>query len=480
MLEYGLIIGLLLFYFYTVTCAFLAARLASLKGRRRAWCWLAVFLGLIGVVIICFLPNAKGISGETNPVRMALRKLTGVSPVITWIFVAGIVLVVGGALLATRLTVYFEDRAHEKELTAGTVAQQTYCPAQLQGGLSALSCGQGNNFAVTASGDLYGWGAIKMAALDQSGKLYEKVQKVEAAGDTCFVLTQDGVLYARGDNTNHLIPGQADAYVENFVKIETDVKDFSLSQTAGALVKKTGNLYVFGRNLYGQLGLAVEKVTDTNSRLAQNVTKVVVTERSLYYMTADGNAYACGSNAYGQFGLGHQDAQAVPVAIAAGCQDLAAGADFTVLLKADGTLWTAGSNQRGQLGRETLEETDLQPAEGVTLPPAASVFGPVAGLTGATVVKAGGSTALALVNGDLYGWGDNRLHQLTNEGRNRLLNPEKLYSKVALFDTSGSCVMLYSQEGKLLGAGDRRHYQLGADRNKKGFAPVAQVKEATK
>ncbi|MBQ4052093.1 MAG: hypothetical protein IJD09_00370 [Clostridia bacterium] len=475
-LEYGLIIGLVLFYFYTVTCTFVAAQLARLKGRRRAWCWLALFLGLIGVMVICFLPNAKGITGETNPIKMALRKLTGVSPLVTWIFVAGLVVVVGGALLATHLTTVMQNKAHEKELTAGTVTRQTYSPPSVNGPLTSISCGLGQNLAVTQGGELYGWGAINMTALDQNGKLYDNVQKVQMVGDTCFVLTKNGVLYARGDNSTGLIPGQTAPYVDAFVQVEPDVKDFSLSQTAGALIKNTGNLYVFGSNIYGQLGLPVEKITNTDARLAQNVQKVVVTARSLFYLATDGNVYGCGSNAYGQFGLGNTDAQAIPALLAGGCKDLAAGDDFAILLKTDGTVWTAGSDALGQLGRETLEESDLEPAEGVVLPPSAHVFGQVTGLTGATGVKAGGSTALALVNTDLYGWGDDRLDQLDGGDALSIKAPKKLRSKVALFDTAGPCVLVYTTEGKLVGAGDRRDYKLGTDRTQSGFAAVTDVK----
>ena len=137
MLEFGLIIGAVLLYFCVVTCTFLAVQIARLKGRRRAWGWLGLLLGPIGVLLVCFIPNAKGVEGETNPVKMAFKKLTAVSPVVTWIFLAGIVLVVGGALAATRLTTYFENRTHEKELSveSGNVSTRGSCRA-------VLRCGQ--------------------------------------------------------------------------------------------------------------------------------------------------------------------------------------------------------------------------------------------------------------------------------------------------------------------------------------------------
>ncbi len=483
MLEYGLIIGVVLFYFYTVTCAFLAVRIAEVKGRRRGWGWLAVFFGLIGVLVICFLPNAKGVEGESNPVKLAFRKITAVSSAAVWIVVIGLVVVVGGAMLATRLTTYFQDRAHEKELTAESGNQQILSPAQVPDGVSAVFAGNGKNFIINEKGALYGWGALDLTALDESGKLYDNVAKVQSVGDTCFLLTKDGVLYARGDNQKGLIPNQTAAWLDGFVQIEPDVKDFSVSATAGALVKNTGNLYVFGANTYGQLGLAAEKVADTNSRLAENVKKAVVTARSMYYLTNDGNVYATGNNAYGQFGLGNTDTQSVPVLIGGGCIDIAAGDDFSMLLKADGTVWTAGNNICGQLGRIPLEESGYEPPkEGEESndelpPPSNKAFGQVPIPVGVTAIDAGGSTALALLGTELYGWGDNRMDQLGSEKPLYQKEPMILHKEAVLFDTSGSCTVIFTQSGKLLGAGDRRNYQLGAAHGKSEFTAIAAVAE---
>ncbi len=483
MREYGLIIGVALFYFYTVTCAFLAVRIAEVKGRRRGWGWLAVFFGLIGVAVVCFLPNAKGITGESNPVKLAFRKVTAASSAAVWIVAVGLVVVVGGALLATGLTTYFQDRAHEKELTAESGNQQILSPAQVPDGVAGVFAGDGNNFIINEKGALYGWGALELTALDESGKLYDNAAKVQTVGDTCFLLTKDGVLYARGDNGKGLIPNQTAPWLDTFVQVEPDVKDFSVSATAGALVKNTGNLYVFGANTYGQLGLAAERVADTNARLAENVKKAVVTARSMVYLTNDGNVYATGNNAYGQFGLGHTDVQSAPVLIGTGCMDIAAGDDFTMLLKTDGTVWTAGNNTCGQLGRIPLEESGFEPPkEGEETndelpPPSYKAFGQVLIPLGVTAIDAGGNTALALLGTELYGWGDNRMDQLGSESPLYQKEPMVIHKEAVLFDTSGSCTVIYTQSGKLLGAGDRRNYQLGAAHGKSEFTAIAAVAE---
>ncbi len=473
-------VACLLIYFYTVTCTFFAVEIAALKGRRRRWGWLGFLFGIFGIAIICFLPNAKGVTGETNPIKAVWRKLTAaVSPLAVWIIVAGLVVVVGGTFLGTRLTTYLENRDHEKELSETESEEEFLTPAKVSGKVAAVFCGSGSNFAVTQSGDLYGWGKVGLEALDESGKVYQKVQKVCKAGDTYYLLATDGTLYAKGDNRNSLIPGQDAETVENFVKIETDVADMALSRTAGAILKKSGNLYVVGVNTYGQLGRAAERVNNTDQRLAQDVKKVVMTGRSLYYMKKDGIVCGVGNNAYGQFGLGHKDAQGAPVKLADGCKDIAAGEDFLLLLKNDGSVFSAGNNCYGQLGREPgdgklPEGATEEDKKNVAVPE--NVPGRIKGLEGVTSIHAAGGTAFALIEGELYGWGRNHLGQLGDDEGDRKW-PIHLRSNVKELAVSSTCTLLLTENGDLLGAGDRQNYQLGSRNGGNGFREIAEVKE---
>lgn len=470
------IIALILFYIYTVTCTFFTAQIAAIKGRRRVWGWLGLFFGLLGFAVVCFLPNAKGVTGETNPIKAAFYKMTGISPRAAWIFIIGVAVLVGGTLLGTRVATYIENRNHEKELTSSATQDELLTPSKVTGKVAGIFCGSGSNFAVTQSGDLYGWGKVGLTALDESGKVYTGVKKVCAVGDTLYLLMADGTLYAKGDNTNALIPGQNVAYVESFVKVEERVKDISLTETAGALIKDTGNLYVFGVNTYGQMGNDADRVTDTNNKMAENVTKVVLTGRSLYYLTANGAVWGVGNNAYGQFGLGHKDAQGSPVQLTGDCTDLAAGEDFLMVLKSDGTVWSAGNDCYGQLGRRAGEPTEQ--AEGEEQAPVvtkAECFGQVPQLSGVTAVKAGGHSAFALIGTELYGWGHNHMGQL-GKGHDDLADPTLIYKEAADVAVGYDCTMLLNSEGALLGAGNGYRYKLGARHEDNGFSEIAQIK----
>ena len=481
------IVLLVFLYFFTITCAFFTARIAELKGRRRRWGWLGFFFGLIGFIIVCFVPNAKGTEGETNPVAAVFRKLKGISPVALWILLGGIVLVVGGTLLAVGVSHFVEDKSYRGDLQSVVTPAEYLTPSKVNGKVKQVFCGRNVNYAVTESGDLYGWGIVGIPAMDESGKIYQGVQKVCSVGDTVYLLTTDGTLYARGNNKNALIPGQKAERVESFVKIESDVKDMALSDTAGAILKKSGNLYVVGVNTYGQLGRNAARVADTSTKLAGNVAQVVVTARSLYYRTADGNVYGVGSNAYGQFGLGHKNAQATPVLLTGNCTDLAAGDDFLVVLKSNGTVWSAGNNGYGQLGR-TLADPDAKPVEGEKeeekdqdkekekAPALAgpTTFGQLALPEGVTRLEAGSQTAFAFAGTVVYGWGHNHVGQLGNR-KETVPAPVKLAEKVVDLAASYDCTLLLTEGGKLLGAGNNEHYRLGARNDGKGFDAVAEV-----
>lgn len=459
-MEIGLIIGVILFYFYTVTSAFFTVRIAAAKGRRRMWGWLGIFFGVIGMLIVCFLPNAKGVQGETNPVRGAFKKLSRISPIAVWIVIAGIVVVVGGALLGTRLTAYLENRSHEKELVQQEGEEPLLKTETIEGNVAEVFCGADAQFAITEKGDLYGWGRVDMEPLEESGLLYKKVKKICTAGKTVYLLSTEGILYAKGDNTKGLIPGQKAEQVEDFVKIAENVKDMALCQTVGALIKKDGGLYVFGTNTYGQLGSEEARIDHTGHRLAEKVDKVVLTERSLYYKLEDGTVFALGNNAYGQFGLGHKDSSGVAVKIAEKCKDIAAGCDFTLLLMKDGSILTAGNDAFGQLGRETAEEREeaMDGVETVTEEEEESTvisqtkFGKVELEDEVDGIAASNRTAYILVGEELLGFGQNHRGQI-GEGDLRVTAPKRIHSTVAEMAAGDEALMIITQGGKVLGTG---------------------------
>jgi hypothetical protein len=120
-------------------------------------------------------------------------------------------------------------------------------------------------------------------------------------------------------------------------------------------------------------------------------------------LTTTGDVYAWGRNTSGQLGLGDQNSRNTPtkVTLPAAAVSIAAGREFSVVALADGRVFTWGLNGDGQLGTAS-RFSSLTPVE-------------VTGLAGVTAVAAGNSHVLALLgSGTVWAWGSNFAGQLGN------------------------------------------------------------------
>ena len=107
------------------------------------------------------------------------------------------------------------------------------------------------------------------------------------------------------------------------------------------------NLFSWGNNSYGQLGLG-----DATNRSSPNAIGSLTTWLNLacgYAHTiikTDGTLWTWGRNTEGQLGLGNTTSRSSPVQVGAltAWLNIAGGRYHTVATKTDGTLWTWGKN----------------------------------------------------------------------------------------------------------------------------------------
>ncbi len=326
------------------------------------------------------------------------------------------------------------------------------------GAVTQLATGSAS-LAVTASGQLYSFGDNQYGQLGsttnngvdtpnptptlvtlpgESGP----VTQVAAGSYQSLVVTAGGQLYAFGNNyfgqlgnaenngavnkanptpTLVTLPGATGGITQAAAGAE-----FSLAVTS------TGQLYAFGDNQYGQLG-----ITTGSGSLNANPTPTLVTlpgatggvtqvAAGVFHslaVTSTGQLYAFGENGYGQLGneVGNGEFSranptptlvTLPGAIGPVTQ-VAAGVEQSLVVTASGQLYAFGENDYGQLGvaRNSATHNANPTPTLVTLPGAGG---------GVTQVSAGGPSSLALTSsGQLYGFGDNYSGQLgttTNNG----------------------------------------------------------------
>lgn len=123
-----------------------------------------------------------------------------------------------------------------------------------------------------------------------------------------------------------------------------------------AAVKTDGTLWVWGYNLYGQLGNNTTFNRSTPVTIfsgATNWKQVACGKNHTASVRNDGSLWSWGRNNNGQLGTFDTTDRSIPTASYTGTADwiqVSCGYSHTSAIKVDGTLWTWGDNTYGQLG----------------------------------------------------------------------------------------------------------------------------------
>ncbi len=148
-----------------------------------------------------------------------------------------------------------------------------------------------------------------------------------------------------------------------------------------------GAVWAWGGGFRGELGNG----TTANSAVPvavfglSDVTAVAGGGAAGYALRRDGTAWAWGSGVFGSLGNRTGIASPVPVQVSGLTEVVAIAGGFATgyALRGDGTVWAWGSGYSGQLGTGDDERFSVAPVQ-------------VSGLTDATAIAAGDSTAYAL------------------------------------------------------------------------------------
>ncbi|HST33620.1 MAG TPA: putative Ig domain-containing protein [Solirubrobacteraceae bacterium] len=247
-----------------------------------------------------------------------------------------------------------------------------------------------------------------------------------------------------------------------------------------------GQLYGFGENSAGQLASTVGNGSETANPTPALITlpaasgPVVQTAAGARFtlaLSASDQLYAFGSNRWGQLGVasgsGAPGANPAPVPLtlpgAVGrVAALAAGATHSLVLTSTGELYTFGENQFGQLGRAANSGTENanRVPERISLP----------GASGQVVqIAAGAEQSLALTStGQLYAFGGNRYGELGSAANAGTPIPNPTPAPVTLPGASGQVVQIaagieqslaLTSTGQLYAFGGNRYGELGRAAN---------------
>ena len=240
-----------------------------------------------------------------------------------------------------------------------------------------------------------------------------------AAGDShSAAVTKDGDLYMWGTNGSGQLGIQSNVASNIPVKVnnssstlpEKSVKYVALGTYHSAAITKYGSLYMWGYNNYGQLGNGSSgnyEKSVSPIKIMENVAAVSLGAWHSAAITKDGSLYMWGENSDGQLGNGTTNNLTRPQRIAVNVQSVELYGSYTTAISKDGGLYTWGYNLNGRLGNGTTTNS----------------YTPIKIMSN-VVSSAGGSHTIALKkDGTVYTWGTNVYGQLGNGNNSNQTSP---------------------------------------------------------
>ena len=243
------------------------------------------------------------------------------------------------------------------------------------GNWASVSAGYVNTIAITTNGELWAWGANWDGGLGLGDTVHRNTPRRVgdasnwassssnlAAGDRdwasshTLAITTTGELWAWGLNLHGQL-GLGDTASRNAptrVDSASNWASVSVGFAHTVAITTSGELWAWGRNQVGQLGLADTANRDTPERVGSASNWASVSAGSSYTLavTTNGELWAWGSNWEGRLGLGDTANRNAPTRVgsASNWASVSAGWNHTVAITTSGELWVWGNNEFGQLG----------------------------------------------------------------------------------------------------------------------------------
>jgi len=258
-------------------------------------------------------------------------------------------------------------------------------------------------------------GVIQVRILETGSKpegaLINIEPKIVTGGKHTLSLKVDGTVWAYGQNTYGQLGIGTQETTDNPIKInfETGVKivDIACGEEHSMALDSTGNVYVWGRNNYFQLGNSTDIFVSSPKKIESiaNAIKIAAGNSNSFVITQDKNAYSWGLNANGECGIGSYTNKitVTKAKFLSDVIDIKPGKNHTIALKSTGEVFATGSNLYGELGFGEQETRKINTFRKINL------------LSNVVEIGTGDSHSLALnKDGKLFTWGTNIYGNLGN------------------------------------------------------------------
>ncbi len=252
------------------------------------------------------------------------------------------------------------------QLGDGTEGAKT-TPVKIMDDVASVALGGFHSAAIKTDGSLWAWGRNDDGQVGAQAngatpvKIMDDVASVSLGGYHSAAIKTDGSLWMWGRGKDgQLGTGSIRSSAEP-IKIMDDVASVSLGGHYSAAVKKDGSLWVWGRNFAGCIGDGTYERRFEPVKIMDNVASVslggsCMLERGhTAAIKTDGSLWMWGYNVFGQLGDGTNEDKATPVKVMDGVASASLGAETTAAIKKDGSLWTWGNYECGVVGNEQVE-----------------------------------------------------------------------------------------------------------------------------
>ena len=314
-------------------------------------------------------------------------------------------------------------------------------PTTALSNVSGIAAGRFHSLAFTTNGEVYAWGRNNSGQLglgtsgDENNEsspvlipttALSNVSGIAAGFDHSLALTTNGEVYAWGNNNNGQLGlgyfGSNENNESSPVLIPTtdlsNVSGIAAGHSHSLAFTTNGEVYAWGNNYFGQLGLGTSGDENNESSpvlipttALSNVSGIAAGNLHSLAFTTNGEVYAWGYNYYGQLGLGTSGNaynESSPTLITAlsniTVSGIAAGAYHSLAFTTNGEVYAWGYNNEGQLGLGTSGDENNE---------SSPVLIPTTDLSNVSGIAAGSIMSLAVTDeGKVYAWGYNNNGQL--------------------------------------------------------------------
>ncbi|XP_033210790.1 probable E3 ubiquitin-protein ligase HERC4 isoform X2 [Belonocnema kinseyi] len=290
-----------------------------------------------------------------------------------------------------------------------------------------IACGENYSIVITRDGQIYSCGNNDFGQLGHLKEIKKKLEHIpgleafvfkKAACGAChtLVVNEWGNVYCWGCNTEGQLGLDSSSFAEPVPRMIKALGTSVVVQIACGLkhtlaLTNNGELYAWGSNKEGQLGLGPGIRKELKPKLVSSLAGIPIAfiacggYHSLV-VSKSGAIFGWGRNTFGQLGLNDTTERFLPTQLRtlrnSRVRYMACGEEFSVFLTMDGGVFTCGNGMYGQLGHGTYSN-EILPRQVVEL------MGSIV-----TQISCGRQHTLALVpkGGRVYAWGLSAAGQL--------------------------------------------------------------------